>query len=173
MKNALLLVLFVFLLGACASVEVDAYRNEKPALDLARYFNGTVDGYGIFQDRSGKVIKRFHVKIDAKWNAGIGTLDEHFEYSDGSKQQRIWTITKNGDRYVGRAADVVGEAQGEVAGNALHWRYVLAVPVDDKVYNLDLDDWMYLVDGNVMLNRSAMSKFGIHLGDLTLSFTKR
>jgi hypothetical protein len=25
----------------------------------------------------------------------------------------------------------------------------------------------------VMLNKAAMSKFGVHLGDVTLSFTKR
>jgi Protein of unknown function (DUF3833) len=32
---------------------------------------------------------------------------------------------------------------------------------------------MYLVDEKVMINRAAMSKFGVHLGDVTLSFTKR
>jgi hypothetical protein len=67
---------------------------------------------------------------------------------------------------------VVGEAQGEARGNALRWRYVLALPVGDKVYNVDFDDWMYLIDDRVMLNRSAMSKFGLHLGEVTLSFTR-
>ncbi|MGE5293971.1 MAG: DUF3833 family protein, partial [Solirubrobacterales bacterium] len=49
---------------------------------------------------------------------------------------------------------------GEAAGNALRWRYVLALPVDGKVYNVDFDDWMFLMDDKVMLNRSLMSKFG-------------
>jgi hypothetical protein len=173
MKSSLLRALVALLFGGCANVEVDAYRNELPALDLARYFNGTIDGYGIFRDRSGRVVKRFYVRIDARWNGNTGTLDEHFEYSDGSKQQRVWTISKDDDRYAGRAADVVGEAQGQAAGNTLHWRYVLALPVDGKVYDVDLDDWMYLMDDKVMLNRSSMSKLGFHLGDLTLSFTKR
>jgi hypothetical protein len=173
MKTSLLTALAALMLGGCANVEVDSYRSELPALDLARYFNGTIDGYGIFQDRSGKVVKRFYVRIDARWNGNTGTLDEHFDYSDGSKQQRVWTISKNDDRYGGRAADVVGEAQGQAAGNALHWRYVLALPVDGKVYDVDLDDWMYLIDDKVMLNRSSMSKFGFRLGELTLSFSKR
>ena len=60
-----------------------------------------------------------------------------------------------------------------VAGNALRWRYVLALPVDGKVYHVDFDDWMFLMDDKVMLNRSAMSKWGFHLGDVTLSFHKR
>lgn len=68
--------------------------------------------------------------------------------------------------------DVVGEAVGEVAGNALRWRYVLALPVDGKVYHVDFDDWMFLVGDKVMLNRSSMSKWGFHLGEVTLSFVK-
>jgi hypothetical protein len=32
---------------------------------------------------------------------------------------------------------------------------------------------MYLIDERTMLNRATMSKFGVRLGDLTLSFTKR
>jgi len=31
---------------------------------------------------------------------------------------------------------------------------------------------MYLIDDRVMLNRSVMSKFGIRLGEVTLSFVK-
>jgi len=38
---------------------------------------------------------------------------------------------------------------------------------------VDLDDWMYLIDDRVMLNRATMSKFGVRLGEITLSFTKR
>ena len=86
----------------------------------------------------------------------------------------MWTITRtDATHYVGRADDVVGEALGEAAGNALRWRYVLALPVDGKVWNVDFDDWMFLIDDKVMLNRSAMSKFGFGLGEVTLSFTKR
>jgi hypothetical protein len=73
----------------------------------------------------------------------------------------------------GTAADVVGEAVGEVAGNALRWRYVLSLPVDDKVYDVHLDDWMYLIDENTLANRSFMSKFGVEVGQVTLFFRKR
>jgi hypothetical protein len=68
---------------------------------------------------------------------------------------------------------VVGEAIGKVGGNSLRWQYVLALPVDGKVYNVNFDDWMYLMDERVMLNRAVMSKFGFRLGEVTLSFTKR
>ena len=173
--NKILVVLFaLFGLWGCGSVDIDKYRNETPVLDLRQYFNGTLEAHGIFQDRSGEVVKRFTVIIDARWQGDVGTLDERFTYSDGSTQRRVWTITRTGEgQYVGRADDVVGEARGEEAGNALRWRYVLALPVDGKVYNVDFDDWMFLMDDRVMLNRSVMSKWGFRLGEVTLSFYKR
>lgn len=161
------------LLTGCASVDVADYRAEQPTLDLRQYFNGDLNAWGMFQDRSGKVVKRFHVAMKASWQGEVGTLDEDFTYADGTKQKRVWTLTRQPDgSYIGRADDVVGEARGEVAGNALRWRYVLALPVDGKVYHVNFDDWMYLIDDKVMLNRSFMSKFGFELGQVTLSFTK-
>jgi hypothetical protein len=171
--RTLLLVALAWGLASCASVDVRDYANEKPVLDLATYFNGTIDGWGMFQDRSGKVLKRFYVRIDARWDGQRGTLDEHFEYADGEKQQRIWTLTRDGNGYTGTAADVVGTAVGRAQGNALQWNYVLALPVDGKVWNMDMDDWMYLVDDKTLLNRTTMSKLGVKVGEVTLAFRKR
>jgi hypothetical protein len=86
----------------------------------------------------------------------------------------VWTLRKqpNG-QYIGTAADVVGEAIGITAGNALRWKYVLALPVGDKVYDVNFEDWMFLMNDKVMLNRAEMSKFGFRLGEVTLSFSKR
>ena len=172
LKSALL-ALAALMLNACATVDVAHYANDKPPLDLSRYFTGTVDGWGMFQDRSGAVVRRFYVRIDCTWEGTQGTLDEHFEYTDGTTQNRVWTITKDGERYTGIAADVVGTAQGSAAGNALHWNYVLALPVDGRTWNMDMDDWMYLVDDKTMLNRTTMSKLGFRVGEVTLSFRKR
>lgn len=162
------------ILSGCASQSLEGYASEKPVLDLATYFNGKIDAYGIFQDRSGQIVKRFTVVMDCQWTGNQGVLDEAFTYSDGTTQRRIWRLTKHADgRYTGRADDVVGEANGQTRGNAFRWTYTLALPVDGTVYNVDLDDWMYLIDERTMLNRATMSKFGFRLGELTLSFTKR
>ena len=161
-------------LVGCASQRIESYAAEKPVLDLQQYFNGTLDAYGIFTDRSGAVVKRFTVVMRCSWQGDKGVLDEDFTYSDGSVQKRIWHLTKLGDgRFSGRADDVVGEAQGESRGNAFHWAYTLSLPVNDKVYEVQFDDWMYLMTDQVMLNKASMRKFGVHLGEVTLSFAKR
>lgn len=169
------LALFVLVsLGGCGTVDVRTYAAEAPVLDLRTYFDGTLDAHGIFQNRSGQVVRRFHVLIEASWNGDVGTLDEYFTYSDGTTQRRVWTLVReDGGRYRGTAEDVIGEAQGEASGNALRWRYVLALPVGERIFHVDFDDWMFLMDEQVMLNRSVMSKFGFRLGEVTLSFRKR
>lgn len=172
--KAILFALSVVLLAGCASVEPSKYANEQPKLDVQQYFNGTLDAWGMFQDRSGKVVKRFRVVMKCRWKGDTGTLDEDFTYSDGTKQKRVWTLRKTGpDRFIGTAADVVGEAVGVVSGNALRWQYVLALPVNGTVYNVSMEDWMFLMDDKVMLNRAEMSKFGVKVGAVTLSFAKR
>jgi hypothetical protein len=162
------------LLGGCASAPTPAdYAAEKPVLDLKRYFNGELVAHGIFTDRGGKVARRFVVQMTGTWQGNEGTLDERFTYSDGKTERRVWRLTDlGGGRWRGRADDVVGEAVGQAAGNALNWRYTLKLPVDGSVYEVQFDDWMYLIDDKVMLNRAEMSKFGIRLGEVTLSFTK-
>ncbi len=163
------------LLGACSSApQIQDYAGETPVLELREYFNGTLDAYGIFTDRAGKVVKRFTVVMNCTWNGDAGVLDEAFTYSDGTTQRRIWRLTRHADgRYTGQADDVVGSAQGEQSGNAFHWSYTLALPVDGRVIEVQFDDWMYLMNDKVMLNKAAMRKWGVGLGEVTLSFIKR
>jgi hypothetical protein len=158
----------------CAGVDVTTYKTEHPELKLEEYFNGTIDGWGMFQKRDGTVVKRFKVVIEASWEGDEGILDEWFSYSDGIKQQRVWRLRKTGeDQYTGTADDVIGLAQGRVSGNALQWNYNLRLPVGEKVYEVHFDDWMYLQEDDVLLNRSVMKKFGFRLGEVLLFFKRR
>jgi opacity protein-like surface antigen len=174
MKRRHSLLAAAVLLTGCASAPAPAdYAAERPVFELERYFDGKVSAHGIFTDRGGKVVRRFSVAMDCRWNGDEGVLDEDFSYSDGKKERRVWHIKKlPGGRYAGTAADVVGTAQGQAAGNALQWNYTLRLPVDGSVYEVRFDDWMFLVDDKVMLNKAVMSKFGLRLGEVTLAFHK-
>ena len=167
----------IFLISSCASPKIEQYAKETPVLKLSDFFNGTMNAYGIFTDRNGSVVKRFTVVIKSSWQMtdGInkGTLDESFTYSDGSTQHRVWSIVETSpNHYEGTASDVVGKAIGVASGNALNWCYTLNLPVSGSTYEVQFNDWMYLVDQKVMLNKAVMSKFGIYLGEVTLSFYK-
>jgi hypothetical protein len=178
MKRTLTMIGSALLLAACAAPLPADYAAENPALDLKKFFNGDVIAHGLFSDRAGKVVKRFTMLMRCSWSGDEGVLDEDFTYSDGSKQRRIWRITKLADaagqsRFAGRADDIVGTAAGAAAGNALHWSYTLRLPVDGRDVEVQFDDWMFLVDEHVLLNKAVMSKYGVRLGDVTLGFYRK
>ena len=161
-------------LSGCASPKLEDYAAEKPVLDLEQYFAGQTKGWGIVQDRFGRITRRFVVEIDGRFEGDRGELDERFVWSDGEKQRRVWRLQKVGPQHwVGEADDVVGQAQGRLSGNALQWGYTLAVPIDGRTIEMQFDDWMVLVDNEVLMNRAVFSKFGIRLGEVTLSFRRQ
>ena len=48
---------------------------------------------------------------------------------------------------------IVGEAKGISEGNALNWKYKLNLKVGDDTILVDFDDWMFLQDRNILMNR--------------------
>ena len=165
--------LLPLLVAGCASPTPADYAQEQPVLDLRSYLDGPLTAHGVFTDRSGKVVRRFTVDLVGRWSGNTGDLQEDFRYSDGKTQRRTWHLVQTAPgRYTGTADDVVGHAEGVAAGNALNWQYTLRLPVDGRDYEVQFDDWMYLVDGHVMINKAVMSKFGLRLGEVTLAFHK-
>jgi hypothetical protein len=184
---ALLIIGSPMLLGSCAMPAITDYASQSPRLDLRQFFSGHVRGWGMVQDRSGKVLRHFVVDIDANWidlpagsktGDGLpakarGTLDERFVWSDGERQQRVWTITEmTSGKYQGAAGDVVGEAAGQSAGNALNWGYTLRIPYGERTLDVRLDDWMFLIDAATLINRAEMRFFGIRVGEITIAFRR-
>ena len=160
-------------LAGCASPSVEEYAGRSPRLDLSEYFDGPLTGWGIVQDRSGEVRRSFRVDLVGRWDGDRGVLEEDFFWSDGERQQRTWRFTRIDEHtWTGTAGDVVGEATGLAYGNALRWKYVLALELDGDVVNVTLDDWMWLLEGGVLVNRSEIRKFGLRVGEVTLFFKK-
>lgn len=165
-------VLFILTLSGC-SVSVEQYKDEKPPLIVENFFSGNLDAYGVVAERGGKVIKRFSCAMRGVWNGQTLTLEEDFVWSDGTRQRRVWHLTRREDgTYTGTADDVVGEAFGEVSGNTLHLVYDLSVPVDGSTKVLHVDDWLYLVTDSVIINHSHLTKFGLDAADVFLTIQK-
>lgn len=152
----------------------DDYAGSQQRFVLEEYFAGKTRAWGLYEDRFGTVKRQFVVDIDGAWDGTQLTLDENFTFDDGEKSTRQWRIRKLPDgSYEGRADDVIGVATGKVGGNALNWRYVLDLKISEKTtLAVSFDDWMFLQPGGVMINRARMSKFGVELGQITISFFK-
>ena len=70
-----LLIGAMILASGCATLTPQDYASEKPKLDLATYFNGKVEGWGMVQDRTGKVRRRMVVVLECTWKGNEGVLD--------------------------------------------------------------------------------------------------
>ena len=168
------LFLLSFALVGCGSVTVQEYSDGKPVLVPEEFFDGQLTAHGVIKDRGGKVIRTFNADIKAYWKDGVGTLEEDFVFDDGELDRRVWTLTPDGPgRYLGTAGDVVGEGIVTVAGNSMFLDYVLRIPWGDGTLDLRIDDRMYLVNPNVLINESAMKKFGLQVGQILLVIEKR
>ncbi|WP_286237622.1 DUF3833 domain-containing protein [Neptuniibacter halophilus] len=159
------------MLSGCAA-SLEDYRQVEPRLELNQFFEGYLEAYGIVQDYRGAVVRRFRADMIGQWQGQQGVLDEQFWFADGETQHRCWRLNKQGQRYTGTAGDVLGQAEGRVAGNALNWQYQLLLPVSGREWTVSLNDWMYLIDEDNLINRAVMTKFGIEVGQITLYIRK-
>lgn len=100
--------------------------------------------------------------------------DRGFLLYDGEPQRRVWTITRTGGGgFEGEADDIIGKAAGQISGNAARWNYVMDLPVGGTSYRLSFDDWMWLMNDDVLINRSYFKKFGFTVAELTLFMQKQ
>ncbi len=154
-------------------MDAKQFEEGEPRFVLEDYFQGTTHATGIFVDRFGNLRRQFVVKIEGSWDGKHLTLDEDFSYSDGEKQRRIWRITKIDEHtYEGRADDVVGVATGKTYGNVLNWEYDLNLEVGESIYKMRFNDWMFLQADGVLLNKADVSKWGISIGTVFISFSR-
>jgi hypothetical protein len=168
-RKLIALLASLLLLNACSSIGVQDYAQKQPTLVMEEFFNGQLSAHGVVKNWRGLVIRTFNADILAYWRDGVGVLEEDFVFDDGEQQRRVWTLRpRAGGGYLGTAGDVAGEAEVEVAGNSVFLDYVLMIPWGDGTLNIRIDDRMYLVEPNVIINESAMSKFGLPVGQIQL-----
>ena len=165
--------LFVFVLAGCGGMDIEDFADTQPRFVLEQYFAGKSRAWGIFQDRFGNLRRSFVVDIDGQWDGERLTLVEDFQYDDGTTERRTWRIRKlDQHTYEGSADGVVGTARGVSYGNALNWRYDFDLAVGDRTWRVHFDDWMFLQDDEVMINRATVSKWGFEIGEATIFFRR-
>ena len=168
-------LIVTILLTSCSgnNMKPTDFKDQKPRLIIEEYLSGNVKAWGVLQNRSGKVTRQFKADLNGEWNGSELILDEVFDWTDGERQTRQWQIKKIDEHYYeGTASDVVGTAKGYSYGPAFKFEYVLLVPVKGKNIKITFDDWIFMQDERVAINRATMTKFGIKVAELTVMFVK-
>lgn len=158
----------------CSSMKPEDFDGTEPQFRLEEFFVGQTRAWGIFEDRFSNLRRQFTVDIDGTWDGETLTLVEDFVHDDGEEERRVWVIRTDGaNGYVGEADSVIGEARGIARGNAVNWQYDFDLEVAGRSFKVHFNDWMLLQpDGETMINRAYVTKWGIQVGTASIFFRK-
>ncbi len=178
-KPALLLSALALLAACTGKPSLQDASLSTRELELEEFFDGRLVAYGQFQDIFGTVRRQFVVDITGDWNGERLRLVEDFTYEDGATEQRIWTLVKTGEEtWEGTAPGVIGVAKGVEQGDRFNWTYTIDLPVPAadgtaSTMRVTFDDWMWLQSEDRLFNRAYMKRYGVDVGDVSISFEKR
>lgn len=141
--------------------------------ELTRFLDGRSFAWGVFEDRFGRVRRRFTVELMGKWQGDAFHLAEHFTYEDGSRETRVWRVVPTGGgHFTATCADCVGMARGSCDGDTIRMSYRFRLKLDTREINVDFDDRIYRIGDRIAVNRATMSKWGVKLGEASLFFQR-
>jgi hypothetical protein len=172
--NAVAVIAATSLMNGCASSNATPYADNQSPFTIQDYFNGHIKAHGIVLNRQGQLKRTFSINMHGQWHATQGVLQEVIHYNDGKAQTRAWHFTtQDPHHFTATSADAVGVATGTQYGNAVHMTYTLNVPVDQSVYELNFDDWLYKLPDGKVINRTLLSKFGINVSEIIITYDKK
>ena len=176
--RTILILCFGLLAGCVGKPSLTDASLSTRELNIEQFFDGDLVAYGQFQDVLGTVRRQFTVKIKGDWNGKRLKLVEDFVYEDGSTEQRVWTLVKTGAQtWAGTAPGVIGQAVGVEQGDRFNWRYTIDLPVPAAdgpatTVRVTFDDWIWLQSDSRAFNRAYMKRYGLAIGDVSISFEK-
>ncbi len=145
----------------------------SPRFELTTFLEGKMRAWGVFEDRFGRLRRRFAVEMEGHWEAGIFHLEERFAYDDGRVETRTWQVTPKADgAFTATCADCVGEARGRCSSDSIEMAYAFRLRLPSRTVIVDFEDRIYRMGAHTAVNRATMRKWGIRLGELSLFFSR-
>ncbi len=153
--------------------QLNASHNIAAKWDPIRFFDGRFFAHGVFIDRSRQIRRRFAADIFAHAGQHHTEINESFRFDDGETEQRIWTLSRIDENSINAVTeDLSGKAIGRIDGPVLHMRYDFFLSISGRRIKFNFDDKMICQDENHLLNTAKISKFGLYIGELIISFKR-
>jgi Protein of unknown function (DUF3833) len=159
---------------AATVIASPAFAQEK-SRDLATFFSGRLTASGQFRNYLESSTRGVRVDIHGSPDGDAFKLVEDTTYSDGEKHHWVWRFSKVGEgRYVGRRANLIGQAKVEARGNKIEIAYRARVPSKDgKTHNLNFKEIFVFTHSGTADYRLRVSLLSIPVGEAHLTVRKR
>lgn len=164
----LVLLIGLILLRSLIRMRPGDFADADTVLALERYFTGHLRGWGVLEDRFGRVRRQFQIESSGQVYGDTLQIDQTITFDDGRTHHRVWSFQRRPDgRYIGTANDVVGEAVGSRAGNSIRLNYTVRRRVLGLTQRAQVEDWMFLQPGGVVVQRAQVMKWGFLVGRIS------
>ena len=142
--------------------------------DPVKFFIGKTTSDGVIENHAGKPTARIKTETEGTLKDGIINIEQDLYPEGGKKNHRSWQLRQIDEHHVNATAnDIDGTAYGLLYGNNFSWTFRLKLPQRKFIRHLRMSQNMYLMpDGNSMIIRSVLRKFGITVVQITEEFQK-
>ncbi len=157
-------------------MKIEDFEGTGPAFEPEAFFNSRLEGWGVMEGPTGALQKRFTVAAEGQSPGADGVIRfrETWTFDDGHVDTLNWEIRSLGDgRYSGAEDRSDGDAEGELAGCAFHWRYTRDTPQPDgKSVKLNFDDWFFQIDEAVVVAKGVGGRLGLPFATAHVTYRK-
>lgn len=169
----LVVAILCSLMSCGPSMKPEDFASYAPRFIPEEYFSGKLKGQGMFYDRFENVRMRFTIDLEGSFDGEVLTLKENLLYETGEKLFREYRLRKlDQNTYRVETADMPEPGTIVSYGNALRWSYRLKQKIGESIWTLSFDDWMFLQQDGLVLNRAFASKWGFRVGEVFMVVQK-
>jgi len=162
-------------------MDIEDFNGTSPELRPEDFLAGDLEGWGVVERVTGGLQQRFTVRACGSWDeaAQLLSFTETWTFDDGRQDTLSWRIIRRAEgRYAGHEPRLEGEAEGERAGCAFHWRYTRDTPqkggepgVETSMV-LNFNDWFYRIDERVVMIRGSAGRAGLPFAILHATYRR-
>jgi hypothetical protein len=160
--SAILLASIVLNSGYASNRPQDV-SGSKTRFELIRFFTGHSRSWGVFENSFGQPQRYFTCNsYGQRDTAGDLTLTQHFLFSDGKAQVRVWQIRQVDSTHLEATAnDIIGVARGVGFGNAVVLEYTITLDRHNPMATVHIRQWIYQLEGmDTVMTRLVITKLG-------------
>lgn len=170
---AMLFAVTVTVAGCATAPDFSASQGLR-GIVLERDFVGRLYASGVFTNGLTGSRRGLTVVLDGRVSNGALTLREAFSYSDGEKDVKTWVFRRTGaGTYSGTREDVVGAAVIRQEGAGLRLSYDVDLSTGAGPVRVHFEDVIERDPAGAIVNRAIVSKLGVPIGMVDLTFSRR
>ena len=155
-------------------MKISDFENTLPVYRPEDFLAGRLEGWGILEKITGGLQQRFTVQAEGVFDGSVLSFRETWTFDDGHVDTLAWTITPlGGGKYSGSETRIDGEAEGDQAGCAFHWRYSRDTPQKDgSSTTLNFNDWFYRIDDRIVIVKGTAGRLGLPFGTAHVTYRR-